>query len=808
MTVRQRKHIAGAVAAAILAQGVPGAALAQPARGEVTIYRDAKGVPHIEGATSVAVLYGLGYSQGQDRLAHIEMNRRTKNGTRAEILGSRLVEADKQARNEVLPEAELMRMYAALPREHQAMMKAYVDGLNRAIAEVLADPERKTPYEFAQWGIKPTPWTLGEYLSYIAAPHGNTYELQNLAFRNAMVERHGPETGQRIFDDIVPVSDPDSPLIIPPGEDLAPAQPVPTAAPPYPAAGPLRAAMASLRSAPQRAEPVVGASRCLVIGPQKSASGRPLLMEATSDGPESHLIGGGFDTVGFSHAGWGPPMMGRSLKHGWLMTSGHAETTDTYAEKLNPADRHEYWFNGAWRKMEVRTETIRVKGAPAVTHEVAWTVHGPIINWDVGNGVAYSQRNNERGHELESWSGVVDMARARNLAEFEKGVARLAWNLGVCYGDEAGNIAYWEAGKLPKRPATADGRLPTPGTGEHEWQGFYSHRQSPRMINPKQGYIHTWNGKAAAWMYEGDDARIGKTYRTWLGNRLAAQGQGMTLLDMREINRKIWNAQAARDRSQTSPDFFAPYIRAAVSKSSDSEVKQAVELMLSFNGMYEDLNADGIYDNPGGTLWRQWLLTAPDVIFNPEVGDWWKKVDEGRYHQYKSSLLLRALQGDAAGLPLRHNYFTDRDRDAVVAQTIRATLDKLKPQFAGKAMTEWRTPVFWKYFDASKLDPAKPSLPGEDLYRRTSAILGHGPAMVRHHGGEGWAGMMELNPKDRAIFSVVEAGGQNLFIDPKGKGNPNLVDQGPLHAANEFKRIDMSIEAIRRDARSVTKLVF
>ncbi len=813
MADRRHGIIAGAAALSMLATLLPQAGAAQPAvRGEVTIYRDAWGVPHIEGATSAAVMYGLGYSQAQDRLAQLELNRRNKKGMRAEILGPRFLQADKEARNEVLSDAELMRMYAALSAEHQGMLQGYVDGLNRAIDEVLADPEHKLPYEFKAWGVMPARWTLADYLSHIAAPHGNTYELQNLAFLNAMVERYGPTVGRQIFDDVVPISDPDTPLIIPPGEDLAPARPAPQGAP-YPPAphppGPLATAMSALREAPKRAEPVMGASRCLVIGPQKSASGRPLLMEATSDGPESHLYGGGFDTVGFSHTGWGPPIMGRSLKHGWLMTSGHAETTDTYAEKLNPADKHQYWFKGEWRRMEVRTDIIKVKDADPVAYEVAWTVHGPVIKWDVENGVAYTQRNNERGYELDNWVGTVEMARAKNLREFQsKGVARVAWNLGVCYADEAGNIAFWEAGKLPKRPATADSRLPMPGTGEYEWEGFHSARETPRMINPRQGYIHTWNGKAAAWLPEGDDARIGKTYRTWLGDRLATAGRGLTLLDLREINRKIWNAEGARDRGQTSPDFFAPHLRAAVARSADAEVRQALELMLAFNGMYEDLDADGTYDDPGGTLWRQWLLTAPEVIFSPQIGDWWRKVDEGRYHQYRTSLLLRAVQGQDAGLPLQHDYFQGRDRDAVIAQTIRATIDKLRPTYAGKPMTEWRAPVYWKYFDADRLDPARPSLPGETLFRRTASVLGLAPAMVRHHGGEGWAGMMELHPNDRAIFSVVEAGGQNLFIDPTGKGNPNLSDQLQMHVNNEFKRIDMSLDTIKRDAVSVTRLKF
>ena len=68
---------------------VSSAALAQStSHGEVTIYRDAMGVPHIVGATSAAVMYGLGYALAQDRLVQLELARRGAEGRRAEILGS------------------------------------------------------------------------------------------------------------------------------------------------------------------------------------------------------------------------------------------------------------------------------------------------------------------------------------------------------------------------------------------------------------------------------------------------------------------------------------------------------------------------------------------------------------------------------------------------------------------------------------------------------------------------------------------------------------------------------------------------
>jgi len=773
--------------------------------GEVTIYRDAMGVPHIFGEDSSAVLFGLGYSMAHDRLAQMELGRRGAQGRRAEILGAEAVEADRKSRDRMLTGEELLRMYAAIPAEHQRMMQAFVDGVNQQIAEIRQDPAHKTPYEFKQWGIEVQPWTLLDYLGYIASfPRDRGgYELRNLAFLNAMVNRYGKTRGREIFEDVVPLSDPDSPTTIPAGEDLAPAQPMPK---PDRYVSPTTA---SRSQALPTMLPRTEASRCLVIGPQRSASGHVLMMESTADGPESHLYGGGFDTAGFSFAAWGPPVMGRAAQHGWLMTSGMADTTITYAERLNPADKYQYWFRGKWKAMEHRIETIRVKGAAPVVHEVALTVHGPVIQWDEQAHVAYSERYGVRGRELDNWVGIVEMGRAKNLEEFQsKGVARVAWNLGICYGDSAGQFGFWEAGVIPQRPAGTDPRLPTPGTGEFEWTRSLDFQEKPHMLNPKQGYIHTWNSKATNWSREGNDARIGKTFRTWAGSQWAASSSAVTLLDMREINHKIFNAMGAQDRTHTSPAFFAPYIRAAVKQSGDAEVKQAADLMLAFNGFYEDLNDDGVYDSAGLTLFRQWLKTAPRVIFEPGIGNWWWKVDEDRYLNYQTSLLLRALQGKDAGLPLRFDYFQKRDRNAVIVQSIRDTIDALKPRFAGKPMSEWRLPVYWKYFDPARETADRPALPGDETggTARTSAVLGLSPAAVKHHGGEEWVGLMELGADHPVLYSVVEAGGQDLFIDADGNGNPHLTDQIGLHADGNFKRIDMSPDTIRQNAESSVKL--
>lgn len=67
---------------------------------------------------------------------------------------------------------------------------------------------------------------------------------------------------------------------------------------------------------------------------------------------------------------------------------------------------------------------------------------------------------------------------------------------------------------------------------------------------------------------------------------------------------------------------------------------------------------------------------------------------------------------------------------------------------------------------------------------------------------------MELTPNHPAYYSVVEAGGQDLFIDAHGRGNPHLTDQLLMHAENELKLVELVPEVIARTATSTIHLTY
>src|SRR3546814_13486103 len=92
----------------------------------------------------------------------------------------------------------------------------------------------------------------------------------------------------------------------------------------------------------------------------------------------------------------------------------------------------------------------------------------------------------------------------------------------------------------------------------------------------------------------------------------------------------LFRSLGAVDRNQAAPDFFAPYIRAAIETSDDPAVKSAGEYMLGFNGLYQDSDGDHRYDDPGLTRYRTWLQLAPDIVFGSDIGERRKAMTDDR----------------------------------------------------------------------------------------------------------------------------------------------------------------------------------
>ena len=129
--------------------------------GEVSIERDAAGIPTLRGASRDAVLFGLGFVHAQDRLWQLETHRRIGSGRLAEAFGPGALDNDKFLRALGVRRAASAQ-WAQLAPDARVAVLAYTAGINAFISGHL----RARPPEFLILGLEPEPWTPEDSLAW------------------------------------------------------------------------------------------------------------------------------------------------------------------------------------------------------------------------------------------------------------------------------------------------------------------------------------------------------------------------------------------------------------------------------------------------------------------------------------------------------------------------------------------------------------------------------------------------------------------------------------------------------------------
>jgi len=240
------------------------------------------------------------------------------------------------------------------------------------------------------------------------------------------------------------------------------------------------------------------------IAPFKSANGRIMHVEHTHmpwanrfQNYEAHLITPGkLDVAGISWFGSPFFLDGFNDKITWSATWNEPNMADVYEEKLNPANRLQYLYDGHWRDIRLETETFRVKGPKgmeSITLPLYYTHHGPIVNFDREKNRAYSVKlPNYDGVNYST--GMYGLMKSQNLTEFKATLARQLmprWNL--LYSDSQ-NIYWVHNGNVARRAEGYDWSKPVPGwTRETEWGPFLPFEVYPQLLNPPSGFLQNCN---------------------------------------------------------------------------------------------------------------------------------------------------------------------------------------------------------------------------------------------------------------------------------------------------------------------------
>ncbi len=117
--------------------------------GEVQVYFDTYGIPHIYGENEKDAFTALGYVHAQDRLWQMELLRRIGSGGISEVFGKDFIETDKFFLALGIDDASA-KTVAELDKTKKSVQlsQAYLDGINQFIEE------GPTPVEFYLTGIE------------------------------------------------------------------------------------------------------------------------------------------------------------------------------------------------------------------------------------------------------------------------------------------------------------------------------------------------------------------------------------------------------------------------------------------------------------------------------------------------------------------------------------------------------------------------------------------------------------------------------------------------------------------------------
>lgn len=630
--------------------------------GEVTIYRDAYAVPHIYASTVHDLFFAQGWVQAQDRLWEMDLSRRAVAGRLSEILGAEYVDADYFLRTIGFYRA-VKASIATYPPDVAAIGQAYSDGVNAFITQA----DGRFPIEFSVLGYEPEPWTttdsaaIGKYMAWVLG--GN---MSSELFYLALVDKLGPAKVAELF----PIYPNDGPVItqVPyPGfatgeTGLAPKAPAsPAAAPaglavaPAPgqvaAIGRLLEVIAQARLGLGSPEAVGLGSNNWVVSGQHTDSGKPLLandMHLEIKQPaiwyQNHLAcpAEGYNVTGVIFPGIPGVIVGHNERVAWGVTNVGPDVQDLYIEKPNPANPHEFEYNGKWEPATVYEEKIKVKGqTEPVAREVVVTRHGPIITGLFGagsdeGGAPSGETNGSSGGEAPApalpplalrWTAldatcelqaVLGFDRARNWDDFRLALESFkAPAQNFVFADVDGNIAYRANGLIPIRKpaavAAGNGLLPVPGwTDAYEWQGYVPWDGLPTLYNPPSGIVVTANHRVA-----GDDY----TYfisSSWASPYRAASiwqelrgRSGLAPEDMQAIQNDVKNLQASRLEKA-----LAAAIAPALGAFSATE-KAAWDLM---DGWAKD-NPKDEAALAAPTIYHTFYLQAMKATFADELGD-------------------------------------------------------------------------------------------------------------------------------------------------------------------------------------------
>jgi penicillin G amidase len=479
----------------------------------VQILIDHWGVPHIYANNEADLFFAQGFTIARDRLFQIDLWRLRGMGQLAEVFGPAYVEQDKATRL-FLYRGDMKKEWEVYGPGTEEMFQQFTAGINAYVDWLDAHPDQM-PFEFKYLHYKPAHWTAEDAIRIRS--YAYAYNLTEEVARAKVVcaadlkaeelrYKLEPPWHSRIPEGL----DPCLPKDVLKAYDLARQE--------------VRFTPESLKAKAIQpgtglgllAAEFFGESNNWVIAGKKSASGHAILASDPHleyiQPSVRYLLDLNAPTLHVAGANR-PISPGVSLGHNdWIAfahTSFPVDQEDLYVYDLNPANPDRYKYQGQWESFRVVREEIKVKGQPAISVELKFTRHGPLIYVDKERNRAFAVRTIWLEPGTSPYFPAYDHMRSKTFEDYKRSVERWGTpSLNHVYADVQGNIGWAPRGFAPIRP-NWDGLLPVPGDGRYEWAGRLRSDQFPTSYNPSSGYVTTSNEMNLPPNYPYKDRKLG-----------------------------------------------------------------------------------------------------------------------------------------------------------------------------------------------------------------------------------------------------------------------------------------------------------
>jgi acyl-homoserine lactone acylase PvdQ len=611
--------------------GVTGATVSTtspPGHPGVVIKRDNKGVPHIEGTTRADTMFGVGFASVQDRGLLMEALRYPGRLAALDAPGVDafgVVFAGRTFTPSAQTEAFMASQINVLLDEGGAEgaqvvqdIDDYVAGIN--LARTIA-------------GIPTPAWTRNDVLAVGALlgarfGKGGGDEARRAQFLSSLRDRLGPGRAKHIFDDLRGQNVADAPTTIAEtfrlGGDRKDKGNTVIDSGSLDPAGSQAAAVAQASQAM--------ASNALLLGAERSATGRPLMVAGPQVGyaypgllMEWDAHGGGIEARGAAFPGSLPYVqLGRGPDFAWSATSSGTDIIDTFAEELCDGSDTKYLFRGECVDMTSFNAGTLGPGAGPPAGPVTFneTVHGPVNGYATvdGENVALSSKRSTRGREAVSAIGFKRFNdTVDSPASFLDAANKIELTFNWHYADNE-NIGLFSSGRTPIRHGDVDLGLPTNGTGKYEWRGFVKQGDHPQTVNPASGEILQWNNKPApGWTSADDEWSYQSVHRQdLLKNTTNQQPEPQTLGSLTNA----MNTAATQDLRTVE---VLPVVKQVLETGTaptprEQQMLQLLQDWRDSGSSRLDADGDGKIDAAGAAIMDQAWNKIADAVMSPVLG--------------------------------------------------------------------------------------------------------------------------------------------------------------------------------------------